>query len=598
MTRSPARASVFTLYRGQTSQRRTLFHHRLMLRHTRSTRTRVRRLVSLVAAALAVAACTGTEKAKTEAGPADVGGTIVIATAADAGTLLPPLVVSIQDRQVSDLLYDHLAEIGDDLNTVGDKNFKPQLAERWEWAADSLSIAFHINPHARWHDGRPVRASDVRYSLALVREPALGSPMVPLVMNVDSVSVRDSLTAVVHFKKRQPEQFYDFVYQIGIVPEHILGNTPPAQLKTAEVARRGVGSGRFRLGRWEAGTRVELLADTANYRGRPKLDRVVFSIAPDFNGAVTRFLAGDADVFENLRAEQIAKLAGDTARRTLQLPNLQYAWLAFNLVDPKAPTQPHPVFGERAVRRALTMAVDRRAMLKNVFDTVGHLAYGPFPHAVLVADTTLPQLPYDTAKARALLDSAGWALGPDGVRAKNGRRLSFGLSTPNSSATRKQYAVLLQDAFRRVGAEAKIEEADFASFTAKQSGKTFDAEMAAYQNDPSVGGFKQTWGTVGIANDGPNWSSYSSPTVDAYLDSATSAFDPARAKSHARRAFETIIEDAPAIFLYEPTPMGGIHRRIRPVSLRPYNYFAGLADWWIPANQRSARDRIGLRSAQ
>ncbi|MDQ2667405.1 MAG: peptide ABC transporter substrate-binding protein, partial [Gemmatimonadota bacterium] len=373
-------------------------------------------------ACLVTLGCKGTEQA-TPSGPADIGGTLVIATPADAGTLLPPLIGGITDRQATDLLYDRLAEIGDNLNSVGDKGFKPQLAERWEWAPDSLSIAFHLNPHAKWHDGVPVRASDVRFSVNLIKDPALGSPAAPLITNIDSVSVRDSLTAVAFFKRHTPEQFYDLVYQVAILPEHVLGNTPAAKLKDSEVGRRGIGSGRFRLANWVPGSKIELISDTANYRGRAKLDRVIFSIAPDFNGAVTRFFAGDADLFENVRPEILSRFNGDTVRRAQKYPTLQYTDFLMNMKDPKAPGLPHPIFADRAVRRALTMATDRRAMLKNAFDTLGQMLYGPFPHSSPVADTTLPQIAYDTTKAKALLDSAGWTPGPDWVRVKNGRRL-------------------------------------------------------------------------------------------------------------------------------------------------------------------------------
>ncbi|MEP6621825.1 MAG: peptide ABC transporter substrate-binding protein [bacterium] len=554
----------------------------------------MKRFLPFVLAAVAVAGCKGTETAAT-AGPADVGGTIVIATPSDAGTMLPPLITGITDREVTDLLYDRLAEIGPELNTLGDKGFTPRLAERWEWSADSLSITFHLNPHAKWHDGQPVRASDVRFSVNLIKDPALGSTALPLLSNIDSVSVRDSLTAVAYFKKRVPDQFYDLVYQIAILPEHVLGNTPAAQLKTAEIGRRGIGSGRFRLAKWEAGSRIELVADTLNYRGRPKLDRIVFSIAPDFNGAVTRFFAGDADIFENLRAEQLPRLATDSARHAIRLPSLGYNFMAMNQVDPKTPGRPHPIFSERAVRRALSMAVDRRAMLKNVFDTMATFGFGPFPHTVSVADTTLPQIPYDTAKAKALLDSAGWLAGPDGVRSKNGRRLEFSITTPSSSAGRHQYAVLLQDAFRRVGAVVTLDESDFPSYIAKLNSHSFDAEMESFQTDPSVSGFKQTWSTAGIGGEGQNHASYSNLSVDAYLDSATNAFDPARSKAYARRAFEALMDDAAGIWLYDTPTMAGIHKRIRTAGLRADAYFSGLADWWIPASQRSERDKVGLR---
>jgi len=520
---------------------------------------------------------------------------MVVAVPAEPAVLLPGLQGMIIEREVTDLLFDRLAEIGDDLNSVGDKGFKPQLAARWEWAPDSLSIVFHLDPRARWHDGQPVRASDVRYSFNLLKDPTFGSLAAPLITNIDSIAVRDSLTAVAYFKRHTPEQFYDLAYQLSIVPEHILGNTPPAQLKTAEVARRGIGSGRFRLARFESGERLELVADTLNYRGRPKLDRIIFSKSPDGNAAVTRFLSGDADFFEQLRAEHITKLASDTARRAVPYPSLQYAYLAFNLVDPKHPSQPHPIFGDRAVRRALTMAVDRRSMLRNVFGAAGNPSYGPFPRSLSVADTTLPQLPYDTLKARALLDSAGWTAGPDGVRTKNGQRLEFSIATPSSSTIRKQYSVLLQDAFKRVGAVAKIDETDMAGFMEKLQGRTFDVEIQAYGTDPAPSGLRQSWSSAAIGKDGANYPSYMNPTVDALLDSVTYSFDPARTRSYARRAFEIIIEDAPGIWLYEPPTVFGISKRIHTTNLRPDEYWAGMADWWIPADQRTARDKIGLR---
>jgi peptide/nickel transport system substrate-binding protein len=538
--------------------------------------------------------CKGTETATT-AGPADIGGTLVISTPSDAGTLLPPLIGSITDRQASDLLYDRLADIGEDLNSVGDKGFKPQLAERWDWAPDSLSIAFHLNPHAKWHDGVPVRASDVRYSFNLIKDPTFGSPATPLITNIDSVSVRDSLTAVAFFKRHTPEQFYDLVYQVAILPEHILGNTPVAKLKDSEVGRRGIGSGRFRLAKWDAGSRLELVADTGNYRGRAKLDRVIFAIAPDYNGAATRFFAGDADLFENLRPELLSRFKDDTARRAMKYPTLQITALIMNMKDPKAPGSPHPIFGDRAVRRALTMATDRRAMLKNAFDTLGQPMYGPFPHMSPVADTTLPQIAYDTTKAKALLDSAGWTPGPDGIRVKNGRRLEFAISFPGSSASRKQYATLLQDAFRRIGAAVTIDATDFAAYMAKLSTHAFDAQLGNYAPDPGVSGLKQSWSTSGIAKDGGNYGSYSNPLVDAVLDSATATFDPARTKVYARRVFETIIEDAPGIWLYEPPTVMGISKRIHTTPFRADGYWSGMADWWIPAGERSARDKIGLR---
>jgi peptide/nickel transport system substrate-binding protein len=242
------------------------------------------------------------------------------------------------------------------------------------------------------------------------------------------------------------------------------------------------------------------------------------------------------------------------------------------------------------------MALDRQAMLRNVFDTLGVLASGPFPRAL--ADTTVTLPPFDRAHAAALLDSAGWRAGPDGMRAKNRRPLAFTFIVPTSSSARMRYGVLIQEQLKTIGVRMDIESMDISSFITRMGARNFDALMAAFAVDPAVGGIKQNWGTEGIASGGPNAGSYSSPRFDALIDSAVNAFDPARSKQFAHRAYQTLVDDAPAVWLYEPLTMAGAHKRIRVEGLRADGWWVGLADWWIPANERIDRDRIGLRPAQ
>jgi peptide/nickel transport system substrate-binding protein len=554
--------------------------------------------LGLVAFLAACDADTSTDDANTRgdsaaAARAEPGGTLVIATAGDADYLFPSLTFTSVGRAVSDLVFDKLAEIGPELNTIGDKGFTPRLARSWDWARDSVSVAFHLNPQARWHDGRPVRASDVKFSFDLTRDPALGSPQAPLIANIDSISVRDSLTAVAWYRRRTPEQFYDLVYQVMVVPQHVYGAVPAAQLRTSDLVRKAVGSGRFRFVRWEPGVRLEIAADTGNYRQRAKLDRVIWSVSTDPGSAFAKVLAGDADLWEALPAEQLGRVTADSALRAQPYPGLQYGALGMNLRD-RGAERPHPIFGDLRVRRALSMAVDRRAMLRNVFDTVGKISYGPFPRALAVADTTIVLLPFDVARANALLDSAGWRMGPDSVRRKDGRSLDFGILAPSSSRARMSYATLIQQQLRGVGARVNLESVDFPTFMARLGARTFDAAMLAISTDPSPSGAKQSWHSASAARGGNNYVSYRSSRFDALLDSAVASFDLAAIKAYARRAYQTLVDDAPAIWLYDVLTMAAVHRRVRITGLRADGYWAGLADWHIPTSERIARDRVGL----
>jgi peptide/nickel transport system substrate-binding protein len=160
-----------------------------------------------------------------------------------------------------------------------------------------------------------------------------------------------------------------------------------------------------------------------------------------------------------------------------------------------------------------------------------------------------------------------------------------------------RYAVLIQEQLKNIGARVQIDAMDFRSFLDRQGARNFDAATMAIGVDPSPKGVSQYWGTAGI-NGGQNHVSYSSPTFDALVDSARVAFDPAKSKEYYRRAYATVVADAPAVWLYDVLLMAGMQKRIRPESMRVDGWWAGLPDFWIPANERIERDRIGLQPAQ
>jgi peptide/nickel transport system substrate-binding protein len=241
------------------------------------------------------------------------------------------------------------------------------------------------------------------------------------------------------------------------------------------------------------------------------------------------------------------------------------------------------------------MAMDRAAMLGNVFGALGTMGSGPFPRAL--ADTTIVLPPFDRSHAAALLDSAGWAVGTDGVRHRRGRPLALSLIVPASSRPRMRYAVLIQEQVKAVGARIDIESMDFAAFFDRQASGRFDAALMATGYDPSPTSIQQSWSTAGIGPGGQNFLAYSNPVFDALLDSAMTTFDAAAARARAHRAYQVLVDDAPAVWLYDVLTVAGLHSRVRPEGLRADGWWVNLADWWIPAGERIERDRVGLRAA-
>jgi len=558
------------------------------------------RKLTFVFPVVVLAAACGTNEGPRSDSPN--GGTLVVALPADAIDVLPPFVSDQSGAAIMPLIFDRLAQIGPDLSTLGDKGFSPQLAKSWSWAPDSLSIAFSIDPNARWHDGKAVTATDVKYSFSAFTDPKAHSPVAPLLANIDSVSVRDNSTAVVFFKKRMPEQFYDVAFQLYVFPEHVYGKIPFDKLRTSPEAHAPIGSGRFRFESWKPRVQMELVADTANYRGRPKLDRVILAPAePDVGG--TQVLTGQADFIQSFPIDRKSELDSSTVARGIAAPILQYTFLGMNPWAPKSRRQPHPIFGDIRVRRAFSMAVDRVGMLRNVFGDLGLIAHGPFPMGQTASDSTLRLPPYDTVAAAAMLDSSGWRRGPDGMRSKNGRPLKFSMLVPSTSKPRMKYAPLLQEQFHRIGANVQIEQVDYQTYMdhvvpdSERAGN-FDTMLNTWQPDPSVGGAKQNWSTEGLWPLGQNWLLYSNKTVDAALDSATSTFDRAKAKAYSSRAFQQIIDDIPGIWLYDVVAIAGVNRRLTVPPLRSDGWFMNLADWSIPVAKRIYRDNLGPTPAK
>lgn len=299
-------------------------------------------------------------------------------------------------------------------------------------------------------------------------------------------------------------------------------------------------------------------------------------------------------MFDALRPENLKQLAGNKNLQSRVLTGMEYGFLRFNLRDPANLERPHPLFGNRELRRAITLSLNRNTLLRNVLDTFALVPVGPIVRAYPITDPTGAQLPYDSTRASRTLDSLGWIRkGAGGMRARGGKDLAFTLIIPTSSLTRARLGPLIQEQLRAMGIGVNVEMLESSTEVAKETSGAFDAALGAWVMPSNPDGMREAWGTEGIGKNGVNYGSYNNPRFDVALDSALRA-EPGEAREKFTRALAIINEDAPAIWLFEPRKILGFHRRIRTAQMRPDEWWFDLADWYIPAAERLPRDRIPL----
>src|SRR5881392_2138313 len=329
----------------------------------------------------------------------DYCGTLVFAAAGEPDILLPPVTQQQYALDIFGQLFLKLADLGLSGNTVGDEDFQPQLAERWEWD-DPLTLVFHLDPRAHWQDGRPVTAADVAFTFDIYTDSLVNSPFRSSLRTISAVTTRDSLTAVFRFHARYPEMFYDAVNHMHILPAHLLRPVPRSQWRSAAFGRAPVGDGPYRFVAWKAGESVELTADSTFFLGRPHIRRLIWRFTPNLQVAVTQVIAGDADAVEVLvTPDNVQRARADTALATYPYKGSAYGYVGFNLAAPGDSTKPHPLFGDRDLRRALVMATDRERVLRNVFGDLAKVPPGPLSQLWWIWDPEIHELPYDSGQA-------------------------------------------------------------------------------------------------------------------------------------------------------------------------------------------------------
>lgn len=519
-------------------------------------------------------------------------GTIVILVGQEATTPVPTVPLTKANLDIMGLLFLKLARTDSTRQTTNERAFEPELAASWS-RRDSVTLAFDLDPRARWHDGRPVTARDVVHTFERIRTPGVDPQSNLLTRFIASVTAEGERRVVFRFSRVYLEQFFDAVEHVAPLPAHLVDTIPAARLTASAFAQAPIGNGPYRWVRRETGRQLELAAVPDFFLGQPRLDRVIFLLARDFDAQTNLLLDGTADAIENVNPPpRIARVAARPNIRMIGAPTFGVGYLLFNQRAYGDRSQPHPILADPVVRRALVMALDRERIVRSVLGPYGDVPEGPV--AQLHWNRTpnwRPPRP-DPAGALALLRQAGWNdSNRDGILDRNGIPLILRLNYPGTNAVRAPMAAQVQEQLRHIGIRIELIRLDGPVWNERRNTGEFDIDFSQAAMSVTPSGLVQSWSCAGRS--GTNVAHYCNPRVDSLLDAAANARQSPLPLY--REVVRQIAEDAPALFLYTVTNAAAVHTRFANVQFRPESWWSLLWKWSVRPGRQIARDRSPSR---
>ncbi len=412
---------------------------------------------------------------------------------------------------------------------------------------DGKTITYHLRRDAKWSDGVPFTAEDVKFSVGVVLNPANNVQTHLGFDHIQRVETPDPYTVV--FKLTRPwSGFYiNFFSSSGanpcILPKHLLGSLP--NINDAPYNALPVGIGPFKYAAWKRAESVELVPDPLYFGRKPKLQKIVFKVIPDRNTTLTQLTTHEIDLWANLPSAYYDRARALANVTILRQPSYGYNHLDFEVQ--------HGALRDPLVRRALRLATDRRTIRDKVRHGVGVLQETPLgPGHPFHADA--PRVPYDVAAANRLLDGAGWKRGPDGVRAKNGERLEFTMVFQSGNPEQDAVAEQIRAGWEKIGARFEAKRypspllfAAYANGGILYNGK-FDTALFGWIL-PANGDQTNIFGCDRFPPKGQNVHRYCSRAADEALRRLRESYDQAEQRA-ASRAFQLqLVADVPTVVL-------------------------------------------------
>ena len=465
--------------------------------------------------------------------------TVVMIIESSPTNLDPRVGIDAQSERIDTLLFDSLVH--------RDEHFelRPWLAESWE-TPNPTTYVFHLRRGVRFHDGRPLTARDVKWTFDSILRHQMLTTKTTVYQYVERIDAPDEWTVVFRLKQPQATLLWNLSDgAIGIVPYG----------SGAEMAQHPIGSGPFEFVSAQQDKEVVIARNDHYWGEEPRIERVRFAVVPDATTRALELRKGSADLAINaLTPDTVVALRKDPRLEVLTAPGTIYAYMALNLRD--------PVLKDVRVRRALAYAIDRQPMIQYLWREMAQPAASILPVQSWAYDAQVPQYGYDPARARQLLDEAGYP-------AVNGVRFHLTMKTSTEESTRLMAAVLQQQ-LRAVGIALDIRTFEFATFfsdVTKGAFQIYSLRWIGGNEDPDI--FEHVFYSENTPPRGANRSYYANPQVDQLIDRGRQELDEGRRRRDYGEIQNLVAEDLPYINLWYLDNVLVHSRRLTNLELNP-----------------------------
>jgi peptide/nickel transport system substrate-binding protein len=510
---------------------------------------RARALVAVLAAAC-LAACTKVETNSVSAGRHDYthAHELRFATASDIEVLNPLESETAYEEYLASLTMAYL------IKTDGKGNATvPELAtvipsqKNGGISSDGKTITWHLRHGVTWSDGAPFTADDVIYSTKQVVNPANNVASTDGWDLIEKMDEPDKYTVVYHLKKPYSSFAVTFFSTGGanpaILPAHLLKGLP--NLNNVPYNSLPVGIGPFKYEAWHRGDSVVMVRNPTYFRGRTKLDRIVFKIIPDRNTTLEQLRTHELDLWIPVSPHFYPQAIAIPGIVGSSVPSYTYDHLDFNLT--------HPVLQDPAVRQALRYALNRPEIIDKIENGLYLISESPVTPASRYY-TKLPTVPFDIAKANAILDAAGWKRGADGIREKHGLRLSLTLASSIGNPDTDTEIELIRGWWKQLGVDFIVKRYLASQFFATMAnggimyGGKFDVVLFGWGGDPNED-MSNLYACYRFPPDGQNDPHWCNKYATAQMDRAKQSYDPAVRAPMIAAVQRAVYGDVPTVIL-------------------------------------------------